>query len=280
MLEEHEEVPWANALRAALGGLTGFPPAFDVDLYGMDLWRVRRVSPVFDWLYDRWFRVQEAGFENLHGPGPRLLVCNRAGFLPWDAAMVSVAAARHKLFVRVLLEAELFEIPYLGLFLRRMGAVPACRENAERLLSEGQDLVIFPEGRRGARKPFRQRGRVGDFGRGGFVRIAKKVGARIYPVAIAGSARTHPLLANLALGSESAPAIPITPTFPWLGLLGLVPLPSRWRIEAGEEIGPEEFPAEGDGAAAAEVVRLRVQELLDRARRRRRAPNGQVRFDS
>lgn len=267
MLDEHEEVPWGDALRATIGGLFGAPPCFNVDPYGMDLWRVRRVSPVFDWLYEKWFRVQAVGFENLGGDGPRILVCNRAGFLPWDAAMVSVAAARHKLFVRALLEEGLFETPYLGLFLRRMGALPASRENAERLLSEGQDLVIFPEGRYGARKPFLARGRVGDFGRGGFVRIALRAEARIFPVAIAGSARAHPLLANLALSGEETPSIPLTPTFPWLGPLGLLPLPSRWRIEVGEELGPEAFPTEGDGAAAAEVVRSRVQNLLDRARR-------------
>jgi hypothetical protein len=64
-----------------------------------------------------------------------------------------------------------------------------------------------------------------------------------------------------------APFFPVTPTFPWLGPLGAVPLPSRWRIEFCEPIetahmGPE---AASDRAAVLELterVRDTVQQAL------------------
>lgn len=261
MLEEHDELRWADAFKAVAGGFFGIPASSNVDQYGMDFWRARKVSPIFDWLYDRWFRVRAVGLENLEGEGPRILVANRAGFLPWDAAMLTVAAGRRKILLRPLLEAELFRTSYLGLFLNRMGALPASRENAERLLSEKRDIVVFPEGRAGARKPFYRRGKVGSFGRGGFVRIARRMGARLIPVAIAGSESAHPLFGNLALSGEDPPSIPLTPTFPWLGPLGLLPLPGRWTLVFGEEM--KEFPAEEESAKAADLLRSRVQEMLD-----------------
>ena len=40
--------------------------------------------------------------------------------------------------------------------------------------------------------------------------------------------------------------MPITPLFPWLGPLGMIPLPSKWIIEFGEAITTDEL---GAGAA-------------------------------
>ena len=57
------------------------------------------------------------------------------------------------------------------------------------------------------------------------------------------------------------PYLPVTPTFPLLGPLGAVPLPSKWIIEFGE---PIETAALG-GAAAAEDPML-VFNLTDQVR--------------
>ena len=64
-----------------------------------------------------------------------------------------------------------------------------------------------------------------------------------------------------------APFLPITPTFPWLGPLGLVPLPARWRIEFCEPI--EVAGHDPDGADdrrvvldLSEQVRETIQEKL------------------
>jgi hypothetical protein len=56
------------------------------------------------------------------------------------------------------------------------------------------------------------------------------------------------------------PYFPLTPTFPWLGPLGLVPLPSKWHIEFGVPISTAEY-----GPDAADDPML-VFELTDRVR--------------
>lgn len=56
------------------------------------------------------------------------------------------------------------------------------------------------------------------------------------------------------------PYFPLTPTFPWFGPLGLVPLPSRWIIEFGEPVPTAEL-----GASAAEDPAV-VFEITDRVR--------------
>ena len=56
------------------------------------------------------------------------------------------------------------------------------------------------------------------------------------------------------------PYFPITPTWPWLGPLGLVPLPSKWRIEFHPPIRTDELPA-----SAADDPSI-VMEYSDRVR--------------
>ena len=101
-------------------------------------------------------------------------------------------------------------------------------------------VMVFPEGVKGTGKPFSERYRLGRFGRGGFVEIALRAGAPIIPVAVVGSEEIYPKIGESPTLARAvgAPFVPITPTFPWLGPLGLVPLPSRWRIEFCEPIRP------------------------------------------
>ena len=56
------------------------------------------------------------------------------------------------------------------------------------------------------------------------------------------------------------PYFPIAPTFPLLGPLGLIPLPSKWRIEIGEPIPLDDYPED-----ASEDAML-VFDLTDRVR--------------
>ena len=98
--------------------------------------------------------------------------------------------------------------------------------------------MVFPEGVKGTGKPFSERYRLQRFGRGGFVEVALRTGAPIVPVAVVGSEEIYPKIGDSPALARAigAPFVPITPTFPWLGPLGLVPLPSRWRIEFCEPI--------------------------------------------
>ena len=120
--------------------------------------------------------------------------------------------------------------------------------------------MVFPEGVKGTGKPFSERYRLQRFGRGGFVEVALRTGAPIVPVAVVGSEEIYPKLAESPTLARAigAPFVPITPTFPWLGPLGLIPLPSKWRIEFCEPIDLSEHPPEAAEDRAARVRRLRA----------------------
>jgi 1-acyl-sn-glycerol-3-phosphate acyltransferase len=147
--------------------------------------------------------------------------------------------------------------------LNRIGAVRACQENAQRLL-EGENLTaVFPEGIKGIAKNYSDRYKLQRFGRGGYVKLALRTGAPVIPVAIVGAEETYPLLYMVKAFSKmlGVPFLPVTPTFPWLGPLGLAPLPSRWRIVIGKPV--TEVGQHGSDGARDEVL---VGELNDRVR--------------
>jgi 1-acyl-sn-glycerol-3-phosphate acyltransferase len=235
------------------------------DEWGFDEGFADAVQPFFDLLYDRWWRVQTIGAKRVPAHGRALLVANHAGVLPWDATMVSLAMLReHPLprHPRFLVLDWAFELPFISAAMRKVGGVVASPHNALRLLEQDHLVAVFPEGIKGAGKPYRDRYRLQRFGRGGFVEVALRTGAPIVPVAIVGSEEIYPKLANLSLLARliGAPYLPATPTFPWLGPLGLVPLPSRWRIEFCEPIDTA-----GYGPERAEDRSL-VLELTERVR--------------
>jgi 1-acyl-sn-glycerol-3-phosphate acyltransferase len=223
------------------------------------------VLPLLELLYDRWWRVQATGVEHVPSHGRALLAANHAGIVPWDATMISVALLRgHPLprYPRFLVLDWAFGLPWISVVIRKVGGVAASPYNAMRLLEQDQLVAVFPEGVKGAGKPFRERYRLQRFGRGGFVEIALRTRAPIVPVAVVGSEEIYPKLGESpALARVTgAPYFPITPTFPWLGPLGTVPLPSKWRIEFCE---PIETAPYGPGAADDRGL---VFELSERVR--------------
>jgi 1-acyl-sn-glycerol-3-phosphate acyltransferase len=120
-------------------------------------------------------------------------------------------------------------------------------------------------------KLFRDRYRLQRFGRGGFVKLALRTGVPIIPVAVVGSEEALPLLARVTWFAKSVgiPYVPVTPTFPWLGPLGLVPFPSKWKIRFGEpldvagEYGPEAADDRLLVGRLSEQVRAQVQAMVD-----------------
>jgi 1-acyl-sn-glycerol-3-phosphate acyltransferase len=252
-----------------LGRMAGH---YTEDEWGFDEEFADLVEPFFGFLYDSWWRVQAEGAERVPAHGPALLAANHAGILPWDATMISVALLReHPLprHPRVLVLNRAFELPWISTAIRRVGGVVASPYNALRLLEQDKLVAVFPEGVKGIGKPYSERYRLQRFGRGGFVEIALRAGAPIVPVAVVGSEEIYPKLADVPALARliGAPFFPVTPTFPWLGPLGVVPLPSRWRIEF---LDPIDTAAYGPEAAAdralvlelSERVRATVQEAL------------------
>jgi 1-acyl-sn-glycerol-3-phosphate acyltransferase len=209
--------------------------------------------------------VETQGLAHVPADRGALVVANHSGTLPIDALMTTVALHdEHPAQRRFrLLGADLvFELPFIGATARKLGATLACNEDAERLLTEGELVGVFPEGFKGIGKPFRERYTLQRFGRGGFVTAALRTGAPIIPCAIVGAEEIYPIIANAKALARllNLPYFPITPTFPLLGPLGLVPLPSKWLIAFGEPIETASY-----GPAAAEDPML-VFNLTDQVR--------------
>jgi 1-acyl-sn-glycerol-3-phosphate acyltransferase len=242
------------------------------DEWGFDEDFADLVEPFFGFLYDRWWRVRVEGAHRVPAHGRALLASNHAGILPWDATMISVALLReHPLprHPRFLVLNWAFDLPWISAFIRRVGGVVASPYNALRLLEQDQLVAVFPEGVKGTGKPFGERYRLQRFGRGGFVEIALRASAPIVPVAVVGSEEIYPKLADVPALARAigAPFFPVTPTFPWLGPLGVVPLPSKWRIEFCDPIdtahyGPDAANDRGLVLELTEQVRETVQQAV------------------
>ncbi len=236
------------------------------DAWGFDEEFAEAAYPFFEFLYDRWWRVEATGVENVPAHGRGMLVSNHAGSLfPFDASMITGAIMkRHPLprWPRFMVLDWAFELPFLSSFMRKVGGVPASPYNATGILEGDGLMMVFPEGVKGTGKPFAERYRLQRFGRGGFVEIALRTGSPIIPVAVVGSEEIYPKIADSQPLAKllGAPFLPITPTFPWLGPLGLVPLPSKWRIEFCDPIDVSDL-----GPEAAEDRRL-VFELSEQVR--------------
>lgn len=218
-------------------------------------------------LYRNWFRVEVSGLENVPSDSAALVVANHSGTVALDAIMTQVAlhdehpAHRN---LRMLAANLVFQLPVVADLARKAGHTLACNPDAERLLGAGEVVGVWPEGFKGIGKPFSERYRLQRFGRGGFVAAALRTKAPIIPTSIVGAEEIYPMIGNAKLLARmfGLPYFPITPTFPWLGPLGMVPLPSKWFIHFGEAIPTDEFP---DNAADDPML---VFDLTDRVRER------------
>lgn len=245
---------------------------YDVDEFGMDPVLVETLRPLFQFLYHHWWRVSTQGIKNIPERGRALIVANHSGALPFDGAMINTAvynehpASRD---VRFLVEDFVYHFPFLGTFISRTGGVRACPENAERLLSAGKLIAVFPEGIKGIGKPFKDRYKLERFGRGGYIRIAIRSESKIIPTAVIGAEETYPIVFKTTVLSKplGIPYFPVTPTFPLLGPLGLIPLPSKWLIIFGKPIDCSRYkPSDADNDLLIhrlnEKVRNEIQKMI------------------
>jgi len=210
-----------------------------------------------------------------------LIVANHSGTLPYDGTLLMHAVRtehpRHR-DLRPLVENFVFHFPYLGTFINRLGGVRACQENAQRLLDDDQLIAVFPEGIKGIGKLYKDRYKLARFGRGGFIKTAMRTLSPIVPVAVVGAEEIYPALRRADwLGKPlGLPYLPITPTFPWLGVFGLIPLPSKWSIDFCKPVKFKEDAAEmADDylvvALLTEMIRKEIQTTLLRRVKRRRS---------
>ena len=237
-----------------------------VDDFGFDEDFTRNFYlPVLRPLYRSWFRVEVRGIENIPAQGGGLVVANHSGTVAMDSLMTQVAvhdehpAHRH---LRMLGADLVFQTPVIGNVARKSGSTLAANPDAERLLSSGELCGVWPEGFKGVGKPFSERYKLQRFGRGGFVSAALRTGVPIIPCSIVGAEEIYPIIGNMRTVARliGAPYAPITPTWPLLGPLGLIPLPSKWIIEFGS---PVETADLGPGAADDPML---VFDLTDQVR--------------
>ncbi len=264
--------------RAAIPGASDV--SAEVDEFGLDDRYLRRARRLIDFLYEKWWRVQAVDAERIPDVDRVLFVSNRSGILPYDGLMISHAVEREHASgrrPRFLVADWLMTLPFSQPALARIGGVRASMENARRLLEKGHWVVAFPEGQKGAVKPFRDRYRLQRFGRGGFVSLALRERAVIVPVAVVGAEEVHPILFQPRLpGRILGAPLPVTPTFPLLGPLGVVPLPSQWRVRFGDplffdDVDPEKADDPLYVNRTRETVRGAIQSLLEEEVHRRRS---------
>jgi 1-acyl-sn-glycerol-3-phosphate acyltransferase len=253
----------SRALEFVRRRLTG---EYEIDEFGFDRELTEEVfNALTRFLHERWWRVDWIGMEHVPSEGAALLVANHAGTLPWDAVMMKFGildkhpAHRH---VRLLAADLVFKTPFLGPLARKSGNTLATHEDAYRLLERGELVGVSPEGYKGVGKRFKDRYKLQRFGRGGFIEVALRARVPIIPVSIVGSEEIYPLLADVKPVARlfGLPYFPITATFPWLGPLGVIPLPSKWIVEFGEPIPTDDLPEDAWQDA------LTVFDMVDRVR--------------
>lgn len=223
---------------------------YETDDWGLDQEFVDVVRPLFDFLYRKYFRVETSGIENIPETGRALLVSNHSGQIPWDGSMIASAVLNDHpsgRLIRALFASWFTQMPVLSAVLVKLGQTLANEENGIRLLEQGEIVLVFPEGIKGISKLYKDRYKLARFGRGGFVRMALKTSTPIIPVSVVGAEETYITFRQTRFISKliGYPFLPISLRWPWLGLLGLVPLPTKWYIDFGAPIQLDRY---GDGA--------------------------------
>ena len=242
---------------------------YTIDQFGFDAELTDAVLPLLRPLYRSWFRVQVRGIENVPATGGALIVANHSGTIALDSLMTQLAIHDEhpgRRYLRLLGADLVFTVPVLGELARKTGSTLATSADAGQLLRGGELVGVWPEGFKGISKPFAERYKLQRFGRGGFVSAALEAQVPIVPCSIVGAEEIYPILGDFTTLARllGLPFLPITPTFPWLGLLGLIPLPSKWIIEFGTPIETKDLAKEhGDGAADDPML---VFDLTDQVR--------------
>jgi 1-acyl-sn-glycerol-3-phosphate acyltransferase len=259
--------------------LRPYLPGVEPERQITDWGRSERVEGLFDrtlveFFYRLWFRCEIQGIENVPADGGALLVSNHSGALPPDAPMIAKAIKEehpHPRPVHLTMEHFFKGFPGFSMLLPKVGGVPAHPANVHRLLYDERQLVlVFPEGRKGTEKLYKDRYRLRRFGRGGFVEAAMRARAPIVPIAVVGAEESAPIFAQVKPLQRLTGLLyfPITPTFPHFGLLGMLGyLPAKFIIRflrpvRTDAMGDEPWEDKGLVQTVAHDVRATIQDEL------------------
>jgi len=248
---------------------------YGFDPYGFNLEIACKILVPSAVLYRYYFRVDTFDIDRVP-EGRLLLIGNHSGQFAYDGAMLSVSMmleAEPPRLIRGMGEYFLWKLPWVGTIAARTGQMVGTPENCAGMLEADECVMAFPEGARGANKPFSKRYQLQRFGQG-FMRLALQTNTPIVPVGIIGAEEQQPGIANFeTLGRAlGLPSLPITLTSPWFGILGpVMALPTKYRIYFGEPLSFEGDSNEEDEAIQerVEVVKQAMRKLIDRGLRER-----------
>jgi 1-acyl-sn-glycerol-3-phosphate acyltransferase len=246
---------------------------YETDEWGMDQEVLEAVTPFFEFLYRKYWRVSLTGLEHVPDAGRALLVVNHSGQLPFDGAMlasgIKLEHPRNRL-VRTMFASWFPTVPFVSPLLIKCGQVTATEDNGVRLLENEELVSVFPEGYKGVGKLYKERYQLARFGRGGFIRMALKTQSPILPVAVVGAEETYMSIAKSDVIAKliGFPFFPITPTWPLLGPLGVIPMPTKWYIDIGEPIAMDGYGPKADQnlilvSQLTDQVRGLVQKMIN-----------------
>ena len=243
-------------------------PRFGTDEFGFSPDFVKRILPFATLVHRGYFRVSVTGVENVP-TGRVLLIANHSGQLPFDGMMIAtslILEADPPRMVRSMIERWVPTLPFVSTFLARCGQITGIPENCRRLLEADETILVFPEGARGISKTYDKRYQLQKFGQG-FMRLALETGSPIVPVSVVGAEEQAPSFYNVKPLAKALnmPAFPITPLFPLLFPLGLLPLPVKYHIHFGEPMQFEGSPNDEDAVIVGKVrqVEEKIQSTLD-----------------
>lgn len=242
-----------------------FTGEYETDEWGLDWELVDVIRPFFDFLYKYYWRVEVTGLEYIPDYGRALVVSNHSGQLPFDGAMIGAAIYNDhpaQRLIRNLYASWFPTLPFVSSFLERMGQVMADVDNGVRLLENDELVGVFPEGYKGVSKLFKERYKLARFGRGGFVKMALQTGAPMIPTAVVGAEETYVAIhkSDTLARLTGFPYFPISLRFPWLGIFGVIPFPTKWYIDFGSPIPTADY-----GPDAANNLNL-VSQLSNQTR--------------
>lgn len=229
----------------------------------------------------RYYDPEIQGFHHLPEEGPFLVVGNHSGgmYMPDYWAFlhrwVSERGAQAPLYSMAFDFA--FSLPGAGL-VRKLGSVPASRENAARLLERGDPVIVYPGGDSEDYRPWTERHRIELRGRTGFVHLALRHGVPVVPLVAHGS---HDTIIVLARGDKVAKRLgfhrlrinvmPVVLGLPW-GIapvqLPTLPLPAKVTARVCEpidwsDLGPEAADDPDTVRRCYEEARDTMQDNLD-----------------
>jgi 1-acyl-sn-glycerol-3-phosphate acyltransferase len=246
----------------------------DFDPFGFDFNYAAYVLLMAGLIYRYYFRVEMRGVENVPG-GKCLLVANHSGQIPIDGMMIATGLlldSKEPRLVRSMYEKWAATLPFVNTFFTRCGQIVGRPENLKHLLRREEAVLVFPEGVRAITKPFSKAYTLTEFGLG-FMRLALENNCPIVPVAVIGAEEQYPSLGNIEALARilKMPGLPL-PVQAFIPVLGVLPLPTKYRITIGEPMTFHGNPDDEDSAITEKVwvVKHTIQLMLSKGLKKRR----------